>query len=52
MRKKPYWGNHFRAIGYFVTTVGTDEELIKRYVKYQEEIERKHEKEQQQFSLF
>ncbi len=52
MRKKPYWGNHFWAIGYFVATVGVDEELIKRYVKYQEEIERKHENEQQQFSLF
>ena len=35
MKQKPYWGNHFWARGYFVTTVGVDEEVIKRYVKYQ-----------------
>jgi len=32
MRKKPYWGNHFWARGYFVSTVGLDEEVIKKYV--------------------
>lgn len=36
LRQKPYWGNHFWSRGYFVSTVGLDEELIKRYVKYQE----------------
>lgn len=35
LRQKPYWGNHFWSRGYFVSTVGIDEELIKRYVKYQ-----------------
>ncbi len=30
--------------GYFVSTVGLDEEMIKRYVKYQEHEERKREK--------
>jgi len=37
LKKKPYWGNHFWARGYFVSsTVGIDEEMIIRYVKYQE----------------
>lgn len=35
LKQKPYWGNHFWSRGYFVSTVGIDEELIKRYVKYQ-----------------
>ena len=52
LRKKPYWGNHFWARGYFVSTVGIDEELIKRYVRHQEEEERKQEREQKEFSLF
>ena len=41
LRKKPYWGNHFWSRGYFVSTVGVDEERVKRYVKYQEDEERK-----------
>ena len=41
LRKKPYWGNHFWARGYFVNTVGMDEDLIRRYVRYQEEEEKK-----------
>ena len=41
LRKKPYWGNHFWSRGYFVSTVGVDEERIKKYVKYQESEERK-----------
>ena len=36
LKRKPYWGNHFWSRGYFVTTVGVDEEVIRRYVKYQE----------------
>src|SRR5688572_30517608 len=28
--RKMYWGNHFWARGYFVTTVGVDEELVRR----------------------
>ena len=52
MKKKPYWGNHFWARGYFVSTIGIDEELIKRYVRYQEKEERKQENERRQFSLF
>jgi len=36
LKQKPYWGNHFWARGYCVDTVGLDEELIRKYVKYQE----------------
>jgi putative transposase len=43
LKKKPDWGNHFWARGYFVNTVGMDEEMIRRYVKYQEDEERKEE---------
>jgi putative transposase len=40
LKEKPYWGNHFWARGYCVDTVGVDLEMIKKYVKYQEERER------------
>lgn len=43
LKKKPYWGNHFRARGYFVNTVGISEEMSRRYVKYQENKERQEE---------
>ena len=43
LKKKPYWGNHFWARGYCVDTIGLDEEKIRKYVKYQEERERKEE---------
>lgn len=43
LRQKPYWGNQFWAKGYCVDTVGLDMEMIRKYVKYQEENERKEE---------
>jgi putative transposase len=49
MRVKPYWGNHFWARGYFVSTVGIDEETIRKYVKYQEKEEKREEKQQGDF---
>lgn len=52
LRKKPYWGNHFWARGYFVNTVGMDEDVIRRYVKYQEDRERQEERERGGFDLF
>ena len=52
LKKKPYWGNHFWARGYFVNTVGLDEEMIRRYVKYQEEEERKAEQDRSDYTLF
>jgi putative transposase len=51
LKKRPYWGNHFWARGYFVNTVGINEDLIKRYVKYQEEEDRKEESNQQGFDF-
>ena len=51
LKKKPYWGNHFWARGYFVNTVGINEEMIRRYVKFQEE-ERKMERDRSDFTLF
>ncbi len=33
--KRRYWGRHFWAKGYYVSTVGLDEEEIKKYVKSQ-----------------
>jgi putative transposase len=35
-RKKNFTGQHFWARGYFVSTVGTDEETIREYIKRQE----------------
>ena len=35
--KKRYWGRHFWAKGYCVSTVGLDEEKIRKYVKWQRE---------------
>ncbi len=37
---------------YFVSTIGLDEDLIKRYVKYQEDEERKRENDDRDFTLF
>jgi putative transposase len=52
LKKKPYWGNHFWARGYFVNTIGINEDMIKRYVKHQEEEERKEENQGRDFGLF
>ncbi|SEL78918.1 Transposase IS200 like, partial [Kosakonia sacchari] len=47
LRKNKLWGNHFWARGYCVDTVGINEEMIRKYVKYQE----KHEVEESQLQL-
>jgi putative transposase len=52
LKQKPYWGNHFWSRGYFVTTVGVDEEIIKRYIKYQEGEDKKEESHTKNFDLF
>ena len=41
LKTKLYWGNHFWANGYCVDTVGLDSEMIRKYVKYQEQNEPK-----------
>ena len=33
--KKRYWGRHFWAKGYCVSTVGLDETAVRKYVKWQ-----------------
>ena len=52
LKSKPYWGNHFWSRGYCVSTVGLNEDMIRRYVKYQEETERLEEHDEQEFGLF
>ena len=52
LKQKPYWGNHFWSRGYFVTTVGVDEEIIRRYVKFQEGEDKREENQTKNFDLF
>lgn len=44
LKRKPYWGNHFWARGYCVDTVGLDAEKIRKYVKYQEDNDKRAER--------
>ena len=37
--KKRYWGQHFWARGYFISTVGITDEIIRAYIKHQEQQE-------------
>ena len=41
---RKYWGRHFWSRGYCVSTVGIDEEIIRQYVKWQEEKDKETEK--------
>ena len=43
LKSKPYWGNKFWSRGYCVDTVGLDSEMIRKYVKHQEQKERRAE---------
>jgi putative transposase len=45
---KQYWGRHLWSRGYCVSTVGLDEEKIRKYVKWQEQ----KDKEAEQQGLF
>lgn len=47
-RKRNFTGQSFWARGYFVSTVGIDEETIKEYIRDQEEEDRRYD----QLSLF
>ena len=40
-RKKNFVGQHFWARGYFVSTVGRDECLIRKYIRNQEKADRR-----------
>jgi len=37
--RQRYWGSHFWSRGYYVTTVGRDEEMIRQYIKDQDKID-------------
>ncbi|MFI5295655.1 MAG: IS200/IS605 family transposase [Thermodesulfovibrionales bacterium] len=41
--RRRYWGMHMWARGYFVSTVGVDEETIRKYIAAQEDEEKKTE---------
>ena len=43
LKEKPYWGNRFWARGYCVDTVGLDTEMVQKYIKHQEQKERRSE---------
>jgi len=40
-RKRNYVGQHFWARGYFVSTVGRDEQVIREYIRHQEREDRR-----------
>jgi putative transposase len=44
LKNKPYWGNHFWSRGYCVDSVGLDEEMVRKYIKYQEKEEQRQER--------
>lgn len=46
LRKKKLWGNHFWQRGYFVDSVGANEEIIRRYVRHQDKESKKEEEHQ------
>lgn len=52
IKKQKFWGNHFWARGYFVSTVGISEEMIRKYVQHQEKEEKAEEKTNKNFDLF
>ena len=38
--RKRYWGSHFWTRGYYVNTIGKNEEMIKEYIKNQDKLDR------------
>jgi putative transposase len=38
--KKEYWRNEFWSPGFFSSTIGINEEIIKRYVEFQEKVDK------------
>jgi putative transposase len=36
--REKYWGQHFWSRGYFVSTVGIDEETIRKYIRNQDRV--------------
>ena len=46
LRKKKLWGNKFWQRGYFVDSVGMNEEIIRRYVRHQDRVGKEGEERQ------
>lgn len=46
LRKKKLWGNHFWQRGYFVDSIGMNEEIIRRYVRHQDRVGKEEEERQ------
>ena len=40
-RRRNFVGQHFWARGYFVSTIGRDEEVIREYIQHQEDEDRR-----------
>ena len=40
-RRRNYVGQHFWARGYFASTVGRDEQVIREYIRHQEQDDRR-----------
>jgi putative transposase len=51
LRKKKLWGNHFWRRGYFVDSVGMNEEIIRRYVRHQDRVGKEEEERQMLLGL-
>lgn len=51
LRKKKLWGNHFWQRGYFVDSVGANEEIIRRYVRHQDRQEKEEAERQLQLNV-
>ncbi len=50
--RKAYWGNYFFNPRILRNAMGLGETKIRKYVKFQEEKERRAERDQQEFGLF
>ena len=49
--RKKYYGQHFWSRGYAVTTIGLDEEMIRKYVRWQQKKDREADATQLQLPL-
>jgi len=38
--RKRYWGSHFWSRGYYINTVGKNEEMIRKYIQNQDKLDR------------
>ncbi|KKD62117.1 transposase [Grimontia sp. AD028] len=51
LRKKKLWGSHFWQRGYIVDSVGAKEEIIRRYVRYQDKVAKEEELRQMELDI-